>query len=131
MWVYKLSRFMEPTEYFFIKGTDAKAEKVKSVEGVMETGLLTIKPLIVGENMLVLELFRGKGLIDPPHKHTDHESTGYLIKGRLRLVIGGKEFIAEPGSAWIHPANVEHYSEALEDCLQIEIKSPPRKTWTV
>ena len=45
------------------------------------------------------------------------------------LLIGGKEFIAEPGTSWIHPRGVEHFSEALEDCEQLEIKSPPRKTW--
>ena len=71
-----------------------------------------------------------KGLIDPVHKHMDHETVAYLIKGRLRLVIGGEEFIAEAGTSWIHPRGVEHFSEALEDCEQLEIKSPPRKTWT-
>lgn len=45
------------------------------------------------------------------------------------LVIGGKEFIAEAGDAWIHPRGVPHFSEALEDCIQVEVKSPPRKTW--
>jgi quercetin dioxygenase-like cupin family protein len=53
----------------------------------------------------------------------------YLIRGELRLVIGGEEFIATPGTSWIHPPGVEHFSEALEDCEQIEIKSPPMKTW--
>jgi quercetin dioxygenase-like cupin family protein len=113
-----------------VKGSDVKAEKIEAVEGVTEKGLLTIKPIMVGEKILVLEVFRGKGLKDPIHKHEDHESVGYLIKGKLKLVIGGNEFIAEPGSAWVHPVNVEHFSEALEDCLQIEIKSPPTKTWT-
>ena len=46
-----------------------------------------------------------------------------------RLVIGGKEFIAEAGDAWMHPRGVPHFSEALEDCIQVEVKSPPRKTW--
>jgi len=29
----------------------------------------------------------------------------------------------------MHPVGVEHFSEALEDCHQLEIKSPPMKTW--
>ena len=37
--------------------------------------------------------------------------------------IGDREFIAEPGCAWIHPANVEHSSMALEDTVQIEVKT--------
>jgi quercetin dioxygenase-like cupin family protein len=47
----------------------------------------------------------------------------------MRLVIGGEAFIAEAGDCWIHPRGVPHFSEALEDCIQIEVKSPPRKTW--
>ena len=38
--------------------------------------------------------------------------------------------VAGPGSVWRHDPGVVHYSEALEDCVQIEIKSPPCKTWT-
>jgi len=44
-------------------------------------------------------------------------------------VIGGEGFVAKAGDAWIHPKGVPHWSEALEDCLAVEIKSPPRKTW--
>ena len=44
--------------------------------------------------------------------------------------IGDAEFIAEPGDVWRHPAGVPHFSEALEESVQIEIKSPARKTWT-
>jgi quercetin dioxygenase-like cupin family protein len=120
---------MKPSDDHFVRGSDIEAEKIKSVEGMKEEGLLTIKTLLVGENTVILEIFRRKGLIDPLHKHEDHESACYLIKGKLKLVIGEKEFIAGPGSAWIHPINVGHFSETLEDCLQIEIKSPPRKTW--
>ena len=38
----------------------------------------------------------------------------------VRLVIGGEEFIAEPGTSWIHPRGVPHFSEALEDCDDIQ-----------
>lgn len=37
--------------------------------------------------------------------------------------------VAEPGSVWRHPPGVVHHSEALEDCVQIEVKSPPCRTW--
>ena len=92
-------------------------------------GQVDVRKLLVGEDILLLHVFRKKGLVDPRHRHDDHETVAYLIKGRLRLVIGGKEFIATPGTAWLHPRGVEHFSEALEDCEQLEIKSPPRKTW--
>ena len=114
--------------YFAVRD-DIAAERLTAVEGVKEQGHVEARKLLVGDEILMLHVFRKKGLIDPVHKHMDHESMGYLISGRLRLVIGGEETIAEAGTAWMHPAGVDHYSEALEDCEQLEIKSPPRKTW--
>lgn len=122
-------RMLEITDYYHINSKDIEPEVISAVEGVEEQGHVTVKKMMVGEEILLLEVRRKKGLIDPVHKHMDHESMGYLISGKLRLIIGGKDFIATPGSSWVHPVGVDHYSEALEDCLQIEIKSPPRKTW--
>jgi quercetin dioxygenase-like cupin family protein len=115
---------------FFRQGSKVVAERITAVEGVVEEpGKLTVKSLLVGEDVLMLEAFKAKGMVDPVHQHDDHESVAYLIKGRMRLVIGGEAFIAEAGDCWIHPRGVPHFSEALEDCIQIEVKSPPRKTW--
>jgi len=124
------SRYMLPSEGFFSVRDQIEPERLASVEGVKPKGRVDVRRLMVGKDILMLHVWREKGLIDPVHKHMDHETVAYLIKGRLRLVIGGKEFIAEAGTSWIHPRGVEHYSEALEDCEQLEIKSPPRKTWT-
>ena len=123
-------RMMKPSGVFFRSGASVEAERIAAVEGVAEEpGKLTVKPLLVGSDMLLLEAFKAKGMVDPLHQHDDHESVAYLLKGRMRLVIGGQEFIAEAGDSWIHPRGVPHFSEALEDCIQIEVKSPARKTW--
>ena len=125
-----MNREMETTRHLFCNAKDVPDEKITAVEGVDEQGDLTVKVLHVGDELLVLEVFRKQGLIDPLHKHDDHESCGYLIEGQMRIVVGGEEHVAGPGSSWRHPIGIEHYSEALTDCLQIEIKSPPKKTWT-
>ena len=122
-------RMLAKSLSYFAVRDDIAAERLTTVEGVKELGHVEARKLLVGDEILMLHVFRKKGLIDPVHKHQDHESMGYLISGRLRLVIGGKETIAEPGTAWMHPVGIDHYSEALEDCEQLEIKSPPRKTW--
>ena len=123
-------RMLKQSGVFFRSGASVPDERITAVEGVIEEpGQLTIKPLLVGDDMLFLQAFKGKGMVDPIHQHDDHESIAYLVKGRMRLVIGGKEFIAEAGDAWMHPRGVPHFSEALEDCIQVEVKSPPRKTW--
>lgn len=122
-------RYLPPTKGFFSTRDAIAPERLAAVEGVKPRGRVDVRRLMVGEDILMLHVFREKGLIDPVHKHDDHETVAHLIRGRLRLVIGGEEFIAEAGTSWIHPRGVEHFSEALEDCEQLEIKSPPRKTW--
>jgi quercetin dioxygenase-like cupin family protein len=123
-------RTMQAYSHLFAQDSDIPEEQVHAVEGATEQGDLSLKVLMVTENVLVLKAFRGKGLIDPVHQHDDHESVATLLSGRLRMKIGDAEFIAEPGAVWRHPPGVPHTSEALEDCVQIEVKSPARKTWT-
>lgn len=123
-------RALKPSGVYFRRGASVPDLMITAIEGVVEEpGKLTIKPLLVGNDMLFLQAFKAKGMQDPVHQHDDHESIAYLVSGRMRLVIGGEEFIAEAGDAWMHPRGVPHFSEALEDCIQVEVKSPPRKTW--
>ncbi|MEN9774455.1 MAG: hypothetical protein RL322_1525 [Pseudomonadota bacterium] len=124
-------RSLQPTPGFFVHSRDVPVERITAVEGVVEDAdRLTLQKLLVGQDMVMVSAFKGKGMQDPMHQHDDHESVAYLLSGKMRVVIGGVEFIAEPGTAWIHPRGVPHFSEALEDSVQLEIKSPPRKTWT-
>ena len=123
-------RYIAPTEGYFSMLKDIPPERLAGVEGARPMGRLEARPLMVGKDVLFLHVFRAKGVIDPEHTHHDHETVAYLLRGKLRLVIGGKEFIADPGTSWIHPRGVPHFSEALEDSEQVEVKSPPRKTWT-
>ena len=104
-------------------------ETVRAIEGVIQQGHLSVEVLMVTEEMVMMKIRRGKGLIDPSHVHKDHESVATLISGRMRNYIGDEVFISEAGSVWRHPPGVVHSSEALEDCVQIEVKTPARKTW--
>ena len=122
-------RYLAPFKAFQIDPSDTPVHTIGAIEGVVPDGKLTLQVLMVTEELLVVRVTRSKGLIDKPHQHDDHESVATLISGRLRNVIGDQTFIAEPGATWRHPAGVVHSSEALEDCVQIEIKTPPRKTW--
>ncbi len=123
-------RMMQALSTLFRKDADIPEETIHAIEGAVEQGELSVKVLMVTDNFVLLRAWRGKGLIDPIHQHDDHESVATLISGRLKMKIGDKEFIAEPGDVWRHPQGVLHSSEALEECVQLEIKSPPRKTWT-
>ena len=124
-----MDRFILPTSSLVVRTGDVDLERVGMIETVQEDGLVRVAARIVGEDMLFAEAFKGKGTIDPMHQHDDHESIGYLLSGVMRMVIGEQEFFLEQGDVWRHPRGVPHLSEAIEDCVQLEIKSPPRKTW--
>ncbi len=126
----KHDRRIAPTEPDFVAAGSVLIEAVSALEGARETGGIGIRPVMVGADSMLMEVHRKKGLVDPEHSHDDHESICYLVSGRMRVVIAGESFIAESGDSWIHRAGVRHYHETLEDSVQLEVKSPPRKPWS-
>ncbi len=126
----KNDRRIASTETDFIAAGSVPIDTVSALEGARETGGIGIRPVMVGADTMLMEVHRKKGLIDPEHSHDDHESICYLVSGRMRVVIASETFIAGPGDTWIHRVGVLHYHEAMEDSIQLEIKSPPRKPWS-
>lgn len=124
------TRKMARSPSYFFRGADKTETVIGAVESAPMKGILTCAPLITGDESSMTYWTRKKGLIDTQHQHDDHESIAILLSGKLRLVIDGEEFIAGPGDCWVHPRGVPHFSEALEDCVQIEVKSPPIRTWS-
>ena len=86
------------------------------------------KTLVYGEKTLMTEFLLKKGSNLPRHTHP-HEQTGYLVKGKIRLLIGAEEFEAQPGDSWCIPSGVEHGAEVIEDSVAIEVFSPVREDY--
>ena len=124
-------RILEAFAGVFRNDAQIPEEPVHTIEGHAEQGQLSLKVLMATKDFVVLKAWRGKGLVDPPHKHDDHESVATLISGRMRMQIGDETFEVGPGDTWRHPPGVVHSSVALEECVQIEIKSPPCRTWNL
>ncbi len=124
-----MDREMTVSDRPFVKAGEARTVEVSALEGRALQRALAITPMLVGRDMMFMEVRRPKGMLDPEHSHDDHESICYLVSGRMRVVIDGEEFEAGPGDVWVHLPGVKHYHETLEDSLQIEIKSPPRRAW--
>ena len=124
-----IARNLPRSHTYVFKGADAVETVVATVEGAAMQGVLAVAPLVCGDESSMTRWTRKKGLLDPLHQHDDHESVAILLSGKLRMVIDGHEFIVGPGDSRVHPRGVPHYSEALEDCVQIEIKSPAIRTW--
>ena len=123
------ARALEIFAGVFRKDDTIEEIPITNIEGHSEQGQLSLKVLMTTKDFVLLKAWRGAGLVDPPHKHDDHESVATLISGRMRMKIGDEEFEVGPGDTWRHPPGVVHSSVALEPCVQIEIKSPPRRTW--
>lgn len=86
------------------------------------------KTLVYGKNTLMTEFRLREGAILPRHSH-EHEQTGYLVKGRLRLTIGTEEYDAQAGDSWSIPGGVQHGADILEDSIAIEVFSPVREDY--
>ena len=93
------------------------------VEGLPFQGRVSLKAMLSGENMVMIEMRYPKGASSPEHAH-DHESVCYVVSGRVRGVIEGAESILAAGDVCLHPKGVTHSVEALEDSMIVEIKSP-------
>jgi quercetin dioxygenase-like cupin family protein len=106
------------------KNADVKAITVKAIEGKpMYGGDLLVKPLITGDEMTFLEIHYTPGVGAPLHVHT-HESLAYVVKGKVKMIVGKEEFILGPGDVCRHPKGVPHGVEGIEESIVVEIKSP-------
>ena len=86
---------------------------------------ILMKTLCYGEKTLMTEFVMEPGSLLPLHSHP-FEQTGYLVKGRIRLSIGGVEHDVRPGDSWCIGMNVEHGAAIVDDSVAVEVFSPRR-----
>src|SRR6516162_3212522 len=89
---------------------------------------LLSRKVLTGDRVMIAEMILKKGCVVPPHHH-EHEQVSYVVKGKLRFEINGKEILLESGEVLHIPSNVVHSAIALEDTLDLDIFSPPRQDW--
>lgn len=63
-----------------------------------------------------------KTIVQPP---SESEFFGYVLKGRLKLNLGEKQYIVKKGETFYYTATREHFIESLAGCEFIWISSPP------
>ena len=86
------------------------------------------KTLVYGAKTLMAEFLLKKGSELPLHSHP-HEQTGYLVRGSLRLTIGGDAHDVLPGDSWCVPGGIGHRADVIEDSVAIEVFSPVREDY--
>jgi quercetin dioxygenase-like cupin family protein len=89
---------------------------------------IRLKTLVYGKDTLLSEFRMEPKNTLPKHSHR-HEQTGYLVEGRMRLIVGQETFEAGPGDSWCIPSNIDHCAEILEKSLAIEVFSPVREDY--
>jgi len=89
---------------------------------------INIKTIVFGEKTLMTEFVLRKGSQLPEHTH-NHEQTGYLIKGKMKMYLGSQSRILNSGDSWCVPSNRVHKADVLEDSLAIEVFSPNREEY--
>lgn len=82
--------------------------------------------ILRGDRIMYVQVTLKKGgMHGKGHVHKESEQVSIIVKGKVRYVIGGKEYIAKEGDIAFIPANIEHTSYALEDSQYIDAFSPP------
>ena len=104
-------------------GDQIESTVLIAIEGQPVIGHITVKTLVAGDEMLMLELTYAAGAASQPHRH-DHESHCYLVSGKMSATVGDQTWEVGPGDACIHPAGVLHAMEAVEKSVVVEVKSP-------
>jgi quercetin dioxygenase-like cupin family protein len=87
--------------------------------------------LITGERIMLAHVYLKKGCIVPTHSH-ENEQVTYILEGALRFWLGEdglEERVVRAGEVLHIPSNLPHKAEALEDTLDVDVFSPPRKDW--
>ncbi len=86
------------------------------------------RQFIVGTDMMIARVLLAKGAHVPLHQH-HNEQISYILEGRLRFVMDGREIMVGAGEVLCIPPNVPHEAFALEDTVDLDIFNPPRQDW--
>lgn len=67
------------------------------------------------------------GRLIPPHLHETEDELSYVIEGRIGVLLGDDEYLAEAGSWVVKPRGIAHtyWNPGPEPARLIEIVSPP------
>ncbi len=105
----------------FVSRLLASREEVEAVE--MREGIER-RTLVYGEGLMLVHWTIRGGTVFGAHKHV-FEQGGYLLKGRMQMIIGEESSQLEPGSAYLVPAGIEHDAVAEDDLEILDVFAHP------
>ncbi len=113
-----------------IAHTGVRFYRVEDLPREKVTDLLD-RRLISGERSMLAHVYLKKGCIVPFHSH-ENEQVSYVLEGALRFWLGEhgeQELVLRAGEVLVIPSQVRHKAEALEDTVDVDIFTPPRRDW--
>ncbi|WP_139993423.1 cupin domain-containing protein [Paenibacillus paridis] len=79
-----------------------------------------------GKQLMIMLVEFKQGGFGTEHAHP-HEQIGFVVSGRIKMMLGGDEVVVEAGEQIVVPGNVLHAVWALEDTTLLEIFTPLRE----
>lgn len=89
---------------------------------------LLTRQVIHSETMTVARIFVKKGGVVPEHRH-HNEQISMVQQGSMKFVLAGEAKVLRPGDILRIPPHAPHSVEAMEDCIVVDLFSPPREDW--
>ncbi len=86
------------------------------------------RTLVTGKSMMVCECTFDFGVQVPTHSHP-HEQAGYVVSGKIRIIIDGESSDLGPGDSYYVLSNVPHSALTFEPSVVIDVFSPPREDY--
>lgn len=91
--------------------------------------------LVTGDRMMLAHIYLEKGAVVPTHAHENEQLT-YVLEGALKFWLGDeddedgrREVVVRSGEVLHIPSGVPHRAQALENTLDVDVFSPPRRDW--
>ena len=98
-----------------------------TVEAEAMSPLVTRK-YVSGEHLTLARFELKKGSAIPEHKHANEQICS-VMEGSLVFHMDSREITVHAGEFLVIPANMPHAAEAREDCVVMDVFSPPRADW--
>ena len=77
------------------------------------------------EKLSLVEHVMQRGWAGARHSHP-HDQVAYVVRGRLRVVVGESSFEVAEGDSFVVKGGVEHEARALEDSVVVDVFTPRR-----
>ncbi len=87
------------------------------------------RKIVDGDRLTLSQVYLKRGALVPMHEHESEQMT-YVLQGALRVQVAGEDLTVREGEVVHIPSRTQHQAEALEDTLELDLFSPPRRDWT-